>query len=569
MSQTSSAQNKALALPEIRLHIGHFLTLHEHLQCLQVNKAWYGTFIALLWEGPLLIASEDQGHYSHDGRNNTVIPISAMQSNATHVHSLQLVSRVPHAYLEPEALCNLRALSISQGMTKVPLEDEYWQLLTRLIRKNSYLHDITLSRATPHSEATIGFWNAIVQAPQIKELHVYGYNEHYNSSEGLWNVCSNATSLESFSLNGAIFIGSKTIERLAQYPDFATIKRLKIQKIDVHDNPHHFNFGNVYFPQSSFLPNKATTPSSSPSSVTGIAPAIATGLLPLFIVQKCPNLYDLYFDMSVNDQLPKNAFIKSVESGTWKQLCRIQLKDAAFMDEELTRIIKALETKQLNMLHIPHSAFGPISLASLFEKSYDQTLTVLNIQGSSLFRNFCDTVSSPIFQTILGSFPNLQSFAGDVLLASDIAKGCAWGCTRLKELRIDIEIDFDPDETIMRKTLSTQQQPHHAINDKDVNRGQDDNENYQANNKAAEAGEKAAPSRDPGSLLYADVVSVGIIVKNQAGFGSDPWTRSARQLEQDAAVELLQNASTHGSGCEMDESTLASTLYTIKPPEQE
>ncbi|KAG0253758.1 hypothetical protein BG011_006191 [Mortierella polycephala] len=282
MSQTSSAQNKALALPEIRLLIGHFLALHDHLQCLQVSKAC---------------------------RNNTVIPISAMQSNATHVHSLQLVSRVPYAYLKPEALCNLRTLSISQDMTKVPPEDKYWQLLTRLIRKNSLLHDITLSRATLHSETTTGFWNAIVHVPQIKELHIDGYNEHYDSPEELCYVCRNATSLESFSLNVAIFIGSKTVECLAQYPDFTSIKRLKIRKIDE------------------------------------------------------------------------------------------------------------------------------------------------------------------------------SSFAGDVLLASNIVRGCAWGCTRLKELKIDIEIDFDPDETIMRRTLSTQHQQHHAINDED------------ANNKAAEVGEKVQ-SRD-------------------------------------------------------------------------
>lgn len=181
-----------LELPEIRIAVGRSLTRRDLVQCLQVCKDWYTSFMPLVWS--TTIVSHKQ-------------PCPTAQDFSRHCHLIRDLTYSTGSWQEYQSshCSNLTALTIIFASDSSPIKIDQYKHLRRVVVRGD----------TPPNLASAPFWKPAHHIHSLSTLELNMVRIDTMDSSVFWNLC---TRLEALVL-GYVYVlelpdKSMTFERL-------------------------------------------------------------------------------------------------------------------------------------------------------------------------------------------------------------------------------------------------------------------------------------------------------------------------------------------------------------------
>ncbi|KAF9182470.1 hypothetical protein BGZ50_004899 [Haplosporangium sp. Z 11] len=438
---------RALSLPEIRDHIGLFLNKNALLSCILVCQDWYRSFEPYLYYG--ILTPQSDTSMIHWPPLDRFGPKYENEAYARHVRRLALNSDTPAEYLVPNYI-NLEYLQLFNPLFRtISLEslttiDVHRNLIVDFVQR----HHINLEHVKVmgyNGPLSKNFWDLLttdsmfpklrkitiqpnIDGPESNRQHLHSLHMDSDISRSFWKVCTKLKSLELQDFRPAV-------PEQHAWPEFPRLESLfmldttgwKVSKQAemlglLAQSPHLkylswvLNFDQQLSPtEPADLHQGALTNAQIIEGMAGIAASHQLQHL------ECLEL-TLYPDTHTPETL------------------------SAAVSEAMTTFLNALATP-LSVLHIDNFDFDAVrSFPSL--QRHLAGLRDLNI-------GLPEAESSQMVQTIMTSCPSLESFTGNMVRVLDMMEGAPWVCTRMKRLRLLIEVD--PEVTTANKTYRDQQ----------------------------------------------------------------------------------------------------------------
>ncbi|KAF9952648.1 hypothetical protein BGZ70_000550 [Mortierella alpina] len=173
----------AWGIPEILLHIGHFLSKNDISACIRVSRTFHAVFIAVLWEDVIL-------------EQDTVLlnNLSAVQSHSRHIRSITLRTNIPSGFYIAgyENLCTLTLdpLYVQKSSDPSTLANQQ----TQLVQLNRTVQHLTLKHH--FSPLPKAFWDAVGTWETPQSLCMSEIKVAPEAADSFWRACSLFQDLE-------------------------------------------------------------------------------------------------------------------------------------------------------------------------------------------------------------------------------------------------------------------------------------------------------------------------------------------------------------------------------------
>lgn len=379
--------NTPLDIPEIRRLVAGFLPRADHCRCILVCRAWYDTFMPLVWEKVTTGCRFGPGHrmvycrrqfikvlelskgrpkdFSFQCPNLETLIID-MNDNVR--KGFRLNWETEHADTDDEDNASAD-------------DDDYWRLpkgadCCALLEKNPTLTGLRISCVGITFMDTT--WYKVSTLPNLKHLCIDYSIVNRRKRVPFWSTVANLESLE--------------------------ISRSRVTLMGIWD---------MTFP---LLRRLRLTENECMEEYDCVE-----------LARRSPQLRELEIDLFWCDltEMAVNGLVPHLERLVVESGYGSQDKDLAVILDHMQPAVG---------LALSRSRFGPLAFSSL--RRHFGTLRELDLRN-------CNGVTSSMLQEILSSCPRLEELHGDEIMLKDIVQGASWICQSIKKLRLGIVADKD------------------------------------------------------------------------------------------------------------------------------
>ncbi|KAI7829316.1 hypothetical protein BC939DRAFT_441543 [Gamsiella multidivaricata] len=406
-----------LDLHEIRSNIGRFLHRGDLVRCSLVSQDWYDSFSPLLW------------HHISINDTDQRPPIDQLQARSRLIRSIVYRGRrVPSTYYRLKDCTHLESLKVT--LSSAPHHNWQTAQLESLIGNNA--------NSLQHIELLIRGWMPL-RPPVFRAI----------------GTCQR---LRTLMLKEVALTKEGFLAVLEAAAAATGLVELQLEEVDLPVNWACADLGGNDPMENARL---TRIQNLRLNGVRGMEPSGQIALMKL-----CPDLRSIFWRRYRNTGRPVKfaveMFNAQVHQGTWPQLRRMDFLGEEFLDVRLVELFQALP-RAMEELMLKKTGFGPLSFDALVMSSFYRTVRKVDLYA-------CSDVSSPMIRQMLVDMEGLEDFStgkvfvGDLFegystgsdggggdnplkdgsthkVAKDIAVTPAWGCHRIRSLRLFIDMD--------------------------------------------------------------------------------------------------------------------------------
>ncbi|KAF9104782.1 hypothetical protein BGX27_009944 [Mortierella sp. AM989] len=200
----SNIAGQSWDIPELRIHLAHFLDDSQLAVAAAVCKSWHATFTPVLY-------SQVIWNESKIGKKPSK---KVMQDHAAHIRTLDIIGDVTE--LPFAGTTNLEDLYLSYGS----IDPQVWDQFLELIIRNPGLHKVDLditSDLDPPSDKIIA---ALSHCQNIRHLTITLLAMEAEVVEQLFDICSR---LQELNLDIVNFEGIESMDKWTQFPSLTSL----------------------------------------------------------------------------------------------------------------------------------------------------------------------------------------------------------------------------------------------------------------------------------------------------------------------------------------------------------
>ncbi|KAF9367784.1 hypothetical protein CPB97_005333 [Podila verticillata] len=415
--------HKALALPDILLHIGDHIRDKDLASCARVCRAWHASLRRFLFRSVVL---------SIHNKNQATTPPFALKALQRNLRSLQFQFSYPIQFLKLQDCHRLSHLRIDINPLYLRVYDNDSANMPRALLRGlipelydtmedppkhvfKYLRALVIHHAATLTCLTLtcdldlnkaSFWRAVGTSPHLVRVELFLVMIHSSALMAFLNACANIKYLTMF--HTTLNIDGPMPEIESDMPTFRRLEELNWQPVFGEFEERLLVMLEHMPVLKSLAWGKEGIRRGNESLVQRINHVLTTG--------KMPFLQKLY------------------------------LPDQSWTDGQLSELVGKM--RQLEGLLVQGTRFGSSTFTMLQETGFIHSLRKIGLRK-------CFEVSSRMVQQIMETCVHLEDLDAERIESNDILQGEPWVCMGLQRIKLDFVIHevFTEGQVMKDRTL--------------------------------------------------------------------------------------------------------------------